>query len=96
MTDEIQKIPIEDIDIPKSMERDVGDLEDISNNIKALGLLQPIAVRPKPENKPYGLLVGYRRYSAFVELNKKYPGEGWDKIPAFVLDDYDGGRSNIM
>ena len=39
------------------------------------------------------MVVGQRRYHAFVELNTKHPGEGWDKIPAIVMDDSDGGST---
>ena len=55
-------------------------------NIKKIGLLQPILVYQKSDTKRYTFLAGQRRYSAFVELNKKYPGEGWDKIPAIIED----------
>ena len=30
---------------------------------------------------------GILRYWAFKRLNKKYPGKGWNKIPAIVIDD---------
>ena len=84
------KIPLDDIDGGGS---DRGDLEDLIKNIKSLGLLQPITVYQKSDSKEYVLLAGQRRYSAFVELNKKYPGEGWDEIPAIVIDDSDGGST---
>ena len=91
MTDkEPQKIPLNEID-PDT--RVIGDLEDFIKNIKSLGLIQPIIVYQKSDTKRYGIRVGHRRYSAFVELNKKYPGEGWDKIPANVRDDSDGGST---
>ena len=34
----------------------------------------------------YEVLMGQRRLNAFHLLNKKYPGEGWDKIPAKIID----------
>ena len=80
MTDkEPQKIPVGDIDVDDG----IGDL---ATSIKKFGLLQPITVYQKSDSKEYVLLAGQRRYSAFVELNKKYPGEGWDKIPTNVID----------
>ena len=83
---EPQKIPLNEIDIPKSIAREPGNLEDSIKNIKSVGLLQPITVYQKSDTKRYTFLAGQRRYSAFVELNKKYPGEGWDKIPVNVID----------
>ena len=35
----------------------------------------------------FEVLMGQRRINAFKQLNKKHPGEGWDKIPAIVHDD---------
>ena len=32
------------------------------------------------------VFMGQRRINAFKQLNKKYPGEGWDKIPAKIID----------
>ena len=32
------------------------------------------------------IIAGSRRWAAFEQLNKKYPGEGWDKIPAKIID----------
>ena len=77
------KIPLDDIDDDGS---DRGDLGDLIKNIKSVGLIQPITVYQKSDTKKYVLLAGQRRYSAFVELNKKYPGEGWDKIPAIIVN----------
>ena len=94
MTDkEPQKIPLNEIDIPKSIAREPGNLEDLIKNIKSVGLLQPITVYQKSDTKRYTMVVGQRRYHAFVELNTKHPGEGWDKIPAIVMDDSDGGST---
>ena len=90
MTDkEPQKIPVGDIDADDGTD----NLKELIENIKSLGLLQPITVYQKSDTKRYTLLAGQRRYSAFVELNKRYPGEGWDKIPADVRDDSDGGST---
>ena len=32
------------------------------------------------------IIAGSRRWAAFKQLNKKYPGEGWDEIPAKIID----------
>ena len=34
----------------------------------------------------FEIIAGLRRWAAFKQLNKKYPGEGWDKIPAKIID----------
>ena len=82
-----KEIPIDKIDA-ECDDRGKG-IEELASNIKALGLLQPIVVYQKSDSKEYVLLAGQRRYSAFVELNKKYPGEGWDKIPAIVINEHE-------
>ena len=87
-----EKIPLDEIDSERGS-REIGDLKNLIENIKNFGLLQYITVYQKSDTKRYTLLAGQRRYSAFVELNKKYPGEGWDKIPAIVMDDSDGGST---
>ena len=64
----------------------------LAENIKTVGLMQPILVK-KIQDKKYVVLEGWRRLNAFVELNTKHPGEGWDEIPAIVMDDSDGGST---
>ena len=99
MTDkEPQKISIDEIDPPggnspggNSPTPD-DEKSDLSRSIKTHGLMQPILVK-KIQDKKYALLEGQRRLNAFVELNKKHPGEGWDEIPAIVMDDSDGGST---
>ena len=59
----------------------------LAENIAQNGLLEPITVYQNPATGKYVILAGLRRYYAYVELNKKHPGEGWDKIPAIVRDD---------
>ena len=91
----VTKISLDEIDDERDS-REIGDLKDLIENIKSHGLLQPIIVCQKSDAKEYVLLVGQRRLLAFVELNKKYPGEGWDKIPAIVIDEPGGdGGSTI-
>ena len=34
----------------------------------------------------FEIIAGLRRWAAFKQLNKKYPGEGWDKILAKIID----------
>ena len=84
----VTKIPLDEIDGERDS-REISDLKDLIENIKSLGLLQPITVYQKPDTKKYVLLAGQRRFNAFVELNKKHPGEGWDKIPTNVINEPD-------
>lgn len=57
------------------------ELVDLENSIRASGLLQPVTVRPRPDNT-YELVAGERRYRAASRL-------GWTEIPAIIksLDD---------
>ncbi|MFP5353681.1 MAG: ParB/RepB/Spo0J family partition protein [Gemmatimonadota bacterium] len=57
------------------------ELVDLENSIRASGLLQPVTVRPRPDNT-YQLVAGERRYRAASRL-------GWTEIPAIIksLDD---------
>ena len=50
-------------------------LEELKASIKQAGLLQPVVVRPLPENGGYELIAGERRLRAAQSL-------GWEKIPA--------------
>jgi ParB family chromosome partitioning protein len=54
---------------------DPAALEELKASIKQAGLLQPVVVRPLPENGGYELIAGERRLRAVQAL-------GWDKIPA--------------
>jgi ParB/RepB/Spo0J family partition protein len=82
-----------------SRQREINkNIEDLISNIKAVGLIQPILVfaiddlqeghdlydSRKEFKGKYEILAGQRRYTAFQELNKQYPGEGFDKIPCHV------------
>ena len=55
---------------------DEGDLQDLSNNIKQQGLLQPITVRPieaddtNPLCGEFEIICGERRYRAVSMLEK--------------------------
>ena len=59
-------IVISQIKLPASQPRryfDPQKLEELSNSIKELGILEPILVRPLPKNK-YELVAGERRFKA--------------------------------
>ncbi|HXQ28455.1 MAG TPA: ParB/RepB/Spo0J family partition protein [Gemmatimonadales bacterium] len=50
-------------------------LEELKASIRQAGLLQPIVVRPLPDNSGYELIAGERRLRACESL-------GWQRIPA--------------
>lgn len=70
----VQSIPIEKIDVsPFQVRMEYGDITELAENIKNLGLLSPILVRPIDER--YEIVHGHRRFMAFKHLNRKYvPG----------------------
>lgn len=53
-------------------------LKELADSIEASGLLQPIAVRPRPGGR-YELIAGERRWRAVQQL-------GWARIPAVVRE----------
>jgi len=83
-------IPIDQIRVQKHNVRlheiDQGT-EDLGENIRANGLLQPIAAYYESDNGQYVILTGQRRLNAYNYLNKKYPGEGFDKIQCKIIDE---------
>lgn len=58
------------------------ELAELQASLKASGLLQPIAVRLRPDGAGYELIAGERRFRAATAL-------GWTEIPAVVhqIDD---------
>ena len=85
---EFKDIPLDNIKVQKHNVRihdiDQG-IEDLAENIRANGLLQPIAAYYDSEQSRYVILTGQRRLNAHDYLNKKYPGEGFDKIQCKVI-----------
>ncbi|RLJ06868.1 MAG: hypothetical protein DRP12_03325 [Candidatus Aenigmatarchaeota archaeon] len=78
--DEIRKIPIDKIHLPKREAREFvteEGLNELADSIDRLGLLNPITV--KPDGDGYEIIAGVRRYLACQRL-------GWDEIPAIVRD----------
>ncbi len=78
------KIPIEKIDAPKFHDRTFissSDLDDLKENIKKFGLIEPIIVREKGNGR-YERIAGYRRLEAVKQL-------GWKEIPAVILKNID-------
>jgi ParB/RepB/Spo0J family partition protein len=54
------------------------NIDELANNIALHGLLQPIVVFYREENKKYELIIGQRRFLAVTKL-------GWPKIPAKII-----------
>ena len=88
--DKVDLISLDQIKVQKNNVRihdiDVGT-DDLAINIKANGLLQPVAAYFDAKKDIYVLLTGQRRLNAYDILNKQYPGEGFDKIKCIVIDE---------
>lgn len=79
LTDNIINLNLEDISMPSEILRDCYDdnqIQEISESIRANGLLHPLTVRDKEGN--FEIVAGCRRYYACKSL-------GWKKIPCCVL-----------
>jgi len=64
------------------------EMDDLETNIHVLGQSQAILVYESPDNEGmYEVIDGQRRLNAFVNLNKKYPDGGYDKIYAMIRDE---------
>jgi len=84
-SDAIQEIPLGlieagDVPLPADPE-EVAEAEELVQNIRERGLLQPIVVAPLPGGR-YRIVVGHRRYLACRTL-------GWKAIPAIVRSEPD-------
>ena len=94
----IQLISLDQIKVQKYNVRrhdiDVG-IEDLSVNIRANGLLQPITAFFDSEKQSYVILAGQRRLNAHHHLNEQYPGEGFDKIKCIVIDEPESANKKM-
>jgi len=76
---EVVEIPLEKLTISKlNVRRDPGDISELVESIKAVGILQPILVRPTEDDK-YEIIVGSRRFAAAKKAGLK-------TIPAIVKE----------
>ena len=88
----MEKIPLEKITVLEhnALERYKGMKMDdpLVISIRDMGgLIHPIPVsKISHEIYDYEVKVGVRRFGTYERLNKKHPGEGWDKIPAIIAD----------
>ena len=88
MTADITSITLDKIKIQKFnvRKKDIQTgIEDLAASIKAVGLIQPISVFLDSENDRYVILAGQRRFNAYIYLNEKNLGEGFDKINAIII-----------
>lgn len=78
-TEEIKKIPIEDIVPNRFQPRTVFDdekIEELARTIHTHGIIQPIVVREFGNNQ-FEIIAGERRWRAMKKL-------GWDEVPAII------------
>ena len=83
----VKEISLELLDEPAGvvrMEIDSEAIEDLANNIREVGLLQPLDVRPRGER--FEIVFGHRRYKALKLL-------GFEKVPCIVGDRGDVGTA---
>ncbi len=73
---------------------DVG-IEDLAASIRANGLVQPIVAYKDSKNDRYVVITGQRRLNAHHLLNKKHPGEGFDKIQCLMMDEPDSEEKKL-
>lgn len=66
------------------------DIADLVPSIRALGLLQPLLVRPNCEG--FEIVAGQRRYNALVSLATENEGQS-DPVPCIVMDKGDDARA---
>lgn len=67
-------VPLDQIRVGFRFRKDSGDMEALKQNIREMGLLQPIGI-----DSYYNLIFGQRRYDACSDL-------GWETIPCVILN----------
>lgn len=82
---EAVRLPLDLIDPnPLNPREKLPDVDQIADNIKQIGLVEPVAVWRVGER--YELISGHRRWAAFLMLAEREPTEVlWKTIPARVL-----------
>ena len=66
MTPKLIECFVKDIKINKRLRQDVGDLENLVDSIREMGLINPITI-----DKNRNLIAGFRRLSAWQILQKE-------------------------
>lgn len=75
---QVATIALSKIDRPGNVRKDLGDLKELKASIQAVGLIEPLVVRPGDEKGRYDLLAGDRRMSVLESLK-------WTEAPARIL-----------
>jgi ParB family chromosome partitioning protein len=89
-SEEIKKIPIDDIVPNRYQPRTVFDeekIEELSRTIHIHGIIQPIVVR-RFETGQYEIIAGERRWRAMKKL-------GWNEVPAIIKNMSDTETASI-
>ena len=82
-------LPINQIEPNPDQPRvDIGDLTELTNSIKEKGVLEPLLVKPNPENRTWMIIAGERRWRA-ANL------AGLIEVPCIELDIDDQGVAEI-
>lgn len=81
----LRELPESSVKIGKRFRKDLGDLGDLTESIRAVGLIQRIIV-----DKDHNLIVGHRRFEAF-KIAK--PGTS---IPVVVVDTLDDAATRLI
>lgn len=103
---EVKNIPIGEVHPSPMNPRktfDEGALQELTDNIRQQGLIQPITVRPRTVqlaldsyvNDGYEIVCGERRYRALCNLNAESP-EQWPTISAIVREMTDDEAFDAM
>ena len=77
---DVEEIEIDEFNARKQDTR-LG-LDELKASIKKVGLIHPIVVTKESSDKKYKIIVGQRRYNAFIEL-------GYKTIPAIKINNID-------
>ncbi len=84
----MHRIPLDSVHTRKltrdRSDMDAGDLQELCDSIAAIGLSNPIRVERCDDG--YELVQGLRRVSAFRRLDALHPADGYDAIPAVVME----------
>ena len=86
---DIQMIPIDQITVINSRERNEKSFQAVKGNIESVGLKKPVTVRPSDDGNGYDLVCGEGRLKSFIALGQK-------EIPAFVRRDLSKEDAYVM
>lgn len=64
-------VPLEAIKPGTNVRHDVGEITELAKSIEAVGLLNPLTVRPAGNGRDLELVAGYRRFAALTLLKAK-------------------------